>query len=35
LYFVGMMKLLTFSLQDYQAGRGRGNALHPALSPSL
>jgi hypothetical protein len=35
LYFVGMMKLLTFSLQDYQAGRGRGNALHPARSPSL
>ncbi len=35
LYSVGMIKLLTFSLQDYQAGRGRGNALHPARSPSL
>ena len=35
LYYVGMMKLLTFSLQDYQAGRGRGNELHPARSPSL
>ncbi len=35
LYYVGMMKLLTFSLQDYQAGRGRGNELYPARSPSL
>jgi hypothetical protein len=35
LYFVGMIKLLTFSLQDYQAGRGKGNAIHMAPSPSF
>jgi hypothetical protein len=35
LYFVGMMKLLTFSLQDYQAGRGGWDRLHLAPSPSL
>jgi hypothetical protein len=35
LYFVGMMKLLTFSLQDYQAGRGGWDRLHLAPRPSL
>jgi hypothetical protein len=35
LYFVGMMKLLTFSLQDYQASGGGGDRLHLAPRPSL
>jgi uncharacterized membrane protein len=35
LYFVGMIKLLTFSLQDYQAYSVTGNMLRTAPSPSL
>jgi hypothetical protein len=35
LYFVGMIKLLTFSLQDYHVGTDRRSALRTAPSPSL
>lgn len=35
LFNIGVLKMLNYSLRDYQAGAGRGNALHPAPSLSL
>jgi hypothetical protein len=35
LFNIGVMKMLNFSLRDYQAGTGRGYVLNPAPSLSL
>jgi len=35
LYYVGMMKLLNFSLTDYQSGRGMGDAPRTAATVSI